>query len=138
MSLAEGVGDRVLNNLNTAYEERCRRLCEILQTEPRIQIDTIPLGGYFLWVTFSGIDDTTVFLEYCEGKGVKFLPGKRCDCLQEDNGALSGLPADACQKGARLCFADMDLTDIEQGAELLVTCYREYVTNSNKESASCL
>jgi 2-aminoadipate transaminase len=122
-SLSEGISDHVLTRLNTAYAERCRLLCQSLQTEAGIQIDTIPLGGYFLWVTFAGIDDTTAFLEYCDGRGVKFLPGKRCDTT----GAEGESPTSACQKWARLCFADLDVADIEKGSRLLLSCYREYL-----------
>jgi DNA-binding transcriptional MocR family regulator len=136
-SLAEGIGDRILNKLNAAYKERSRRLYEILQTEPGIQIDSIPLGGYFLWISFSGVDDTTTFVEYCESQGVKFLPGKRCDPLDEENSnaaAFSGLPPNECQKWARLCFADLDVEDLEDGAKLLISCYREYVADTKKGS----
>jgi DNA-binding transcriptional MocR family regulator len=125
-SLAEGIGDRVLNKLNIVYRERSRRLCEILQTEPGIQIDSIPLGGYFLWISFSGVDDTTAFVEYCESQGVKFLPGKRCDPLDEHANKFSGLPPNECKKWARLCFADLDVEDLEHGAKLLLSCYRDY------------
>ena len=131
ISLSEGIGDRVLKDLNTAYAKRCQALCDILQTEPGIQIDTIPLGGYFVWVTFSGIDDTAVFDEYCQSKGVKFLAGRRCDSLSSEDDKegeniwTCGLPANTCQKRARLCFADMDFDDLEQGARLLVSCYRD-------------
>lgn len=83
-----------------------------------------------MWITFSGIEDTAVFLEYCETKGVKFLPGQSCDSLEDDNDTTGGLLANTCKRGARLCFADMEFVDIERGAELLIACYREYILDS--------
>lgn len=101
-------------------------LCDILQTDSRIEIDTSPTGGYFLWVAFPGVN-TEEFLGICMMKGVKFLPGGRCDPFegQDSVSASSGLGHNEFNSHARLCFADMDLEEIEKGAKLLVLCFKE-------------
>jgi DNA-binding transcriptional MocR family regulator len=123
VSLTEGIGDRVLTKLNAAYKQRVKLLCDILQTDSRIEIGATPTGGYFLWVAFPGVM-AEEFLEICMRKGVKFLPGGRCDPF-ENASASSGLDHDEFHSHARLCFADMDLEEIESGAKLLVSCFQE-------------
>jgi DNA-binding transcriptional MocR family regulator len=126
ISLTEGIGDRVLNKLNSAYKQRVKLLCDILQTDSRIEIDTTPQGGYFVWVAFPGVA-TEEFLGICMREGVKFLPGGRCDPFkgEENVSASRGLDHNEFKSHARLCFADMDLEEIENGAKLLVLCYQE-------------
>jgi 2-aminoadipate transaminase len=139
IALAKGISDKVLDHLNESYKERCELLCDILKTEPGIQIDTVPRGGYFLWISFAGIVDAVVFSEYCEGMGLQFLPGSRCDPLKDGIGeTMSGLPMDACLHWARLCFADLDTADLERGAHLLISCYREYISRDVKENPETL
>lgn len=89
-------------------------------------MDTTPTGGYFLWVAFPGVD-TEEFLGICMREGVKFLPGGRCDPFEgeENISASSGLDPNEFKSHARLCFADMDLEEIENGAKLLVLCFQE-------------
>lgn len=120
-SLSETIGDRVLANLNAAFQERSERLCQILASDKGIRFDTKPLGGYFVWISFDGINDTGNFLSFCCERGVRFLPGERCDIdahKQESD----------CRRWARFCFADLDMDDLEKGASLVVQCYREYLT----------
>ena len=59
-------------------------------------------------------------------EGVKFLPGGRCDPFEgeETVSASRGLDHGEFNSHARLCFADMDLEEIEKGAKLLVLCYK--------------
>jgi 2-aminoadipate transaminase len=121
-SLMEGIGDRVLAKLNAAFQERSNLLCRILSADKGIHFDTKPLGGYFVWVSFDGIDDTGSFLSFCSERGVRFLPGERCDVGSDDD-----RDGGDCRRWARFCFADLDLDDLEKGAALVVQCYREYL-----------
>jgi 2-aminoadipate transaminase len=125
-SLSEGIGDRVLANLNTAFQERSNRLCQILSSDKGIHFDTKPLGGYFVWVSFDGINDTGSFLSFCSERGVRFLPGERCDVSHGDDNDSTTNFGD-CRRWARFCFADLELEDLEKGASLVVQCYREYL-----------
>ena len=157
VALLNGWCDKVLQKLCNAYEERSKLLVSILQEEPLIQIDTIPLGGYFIWITFtkklsssmpasSASDedkgnkyyyDAADVLKYCREHGqVNFLVGDRCDSFSTINEEeekksshiwyTSELPADCCQYSARLCFADLDLKDLKDGAKKLVSAFQEY------------
>ena len=83
------------------------------------------LKGYFLWVEFSNISSAEIFAVYCLDRGLKFMPGVRCDSVLEGF-EQSGQPKELCQHSARLCFADMDIIDVSDGAKLLVKLYREY------------
>lgn len=129
-SLSTGIGDRVLAKLNTAFRERSERLCQILQADEGIRLETRPLGGYFIWLTFDGVDDTKDLLELCSERGIRFLPGERCDVSGPNDAASSTL--NDCRRWARLCFADLDMEDIEKGAGLLLDCYREYLQTRSK------
>ena len=157
VALLNGWCDKVLQKLCNAYEERSKLLVSILQEEPLIQIDTIPLGGYFIWITFTKCSappvssttsdedkgnkyyyDAADVLKYCrEHAQVNFLVGDRCDSFSNINEEeekqkgsniwyTSELPADCCQYSARLCFADLDLKDLEDGARNLVRAFQEY------------
>jgi 2-aminoadipate transaminase len=125
IALKEGIADRVLLRLNEKYRDRSHELCDILKTEPRIQIDSIPKGGYFLWITFPPeVKSASVFLEFCKSKGLKFLSGERCDTFH----GLSGLGDSLlCNLSARLCFADMNVEDMRKGAKLLVSSFQEFM-----------
>ena len=152
VALLNGWCDKVLNKLVHAYQERTQLLVSILQTEPLIQIDTIPCGGYFVWITFTSSKDpyssdyyvALDVLNYCrELAQVNFLVGDRCDSftnIQHDSQGTNGnndddvarmmyeseLPPDCCQYSARLCFADLTLEDLEEGAKRLVSAFQEY------------
>eukprot|EP00531_Pseudo-nitzschia_arenysensis_P007519 CAMPEP_0116117666 /NCGR_PEP_ID=MMETSP0329-20121206/1693_1 /TAXON_ID=697910 /ORGANISM="Pseudo-nitzschia arenysensis, Strain B593" /LENGTH=473 /DNA_ID=CAMNT_0003611243 /DNA_START=142 /DNA_END=1563 /DNA_ORIENTATION=+ len=138
-ALEEGFQDRILERLNESYKERCQILCDVLQSEPGIQLCYRPTGGYFVWVDFldlpgvktlcdgsSGSDSpASVFARFCFDRGLKFMPGIKCDSVFESF-EQSKQPKELCQNSARLCFADMDLDDVEDGARMLVDLYREY------------
>jgi 2-aminoadipate transaminase len=124
-SLKSGIGDRVLATLNGAYQERSQMLCEILTSGEGIRLHRLPIGGYFVWVSFDGIADTTDFLEFCLERGIRFLPGVRCD-VTTPCGALELGESNSCRRYARFCFADLDLDDIKEGAHRVVECYRDY------------
>lgn len=129
----EGIQDHVLKNLNAAYKDRSQSLCRILDTEPGIEIANRPLGGFFLWVSFSNLPpgtDASTFAGYCLKRGLKFMPGVRCDSVINDC-TSSNVPHDLCKNSARLCFADMDVKDVEEGAKLLLQYFREYTSGSD-------
>ena len=243
VALQYGYCDEVLKKLLHAYQERSQVLIQILQSEPLISIDTIPVGGYFVWITFqkkkNSLDGlewngdnyyvASDVLKYCrEHAQVNFLVGETCDSsftenhqpsaaagtydkccwemLPEEAAAAatvlgytqntwdnaggspltddkawmelspeqkeaaetlgytksawdedksddesvdenikgssdgsrmvykSGLPADCCHYSARLCFADLGLKDLEEGAKRLVHAFQEY--HAMKTSAS--
>lgn len=147
-ALEEGFQDQILERLNASYKDRCRILCDILETaEPSsIRIRCRPTGGYFVWVDFldlpaaaaettrvvgssteEGADNSpaSLFARYCLARGLKIMPGIKCDsvfdCFEQ-----SGQPKELCQNSARLCFADMDVNDIADGARLLIQLHKEY------------
>jgi DNA-binding transcriptional MocR family regulator len=136
-SMTHGYNDAVLAKLQAALQQRSRLLVEILSLEPGIGIDTIPLGGYFVWISFQGVHDTSQLLEYCLKRGVGFLSGSRCNISirsgnndNDEHGNVmdnSNDDTDYCQQWARLCFADLDMQQLKEGATLLVSCYRDYL-----------
>eukprot|EP00536_Pseudo-nitzschia_multiseries_P002562 jgi/Psemu1/183704/e_gw1.34.173.1 len=134
-ALEEGFQDRILKRLNESYKDRCEALCNILESEPGIQIHCRPMGGYFVWVDFldlpqaeNEVSDSpaSLFAKYCLDRGLKFMPGVKCDLVM-DCFEQSQQPKELCGSSARLCFADMDRNDVTDGAKLLVQLYREYV-----------
>jgi len=146
-ALEEGFQDQILERLNESYKERCKILCNVLESEPGIRISYRPNGGYFVWVDFLGLPEAettteigvgvdvggkdgtdspaSVFARYCFERGLKFMPGIKCDSVSECF-EQSGQPKELCQSSARLCFADMDIDDVWDGARLLIELYREY------------
>ena len=147
-ALEEGFQDRILEGLNESYRERCRILCDVLESEPGIEIHSRPTGGYFLWVDFLDLpgaetqvdgdcgedSPASLFARLCFGRGLKFMPGIKCDSVVECF-EQSGQPKDLCQYSARLCFADMDVDDVGDGALLLIELYREYTGKKLHPSA---
>ncbi len=117
--------DRVLQRLRDQYQQRCTLLCEILEREPSIHLACRPTGGYFVWIKLPNIRNqqaASKFLEFCMNHGVRFMPGTSCDA-----GPVRKDDEDCLHSYARLCFAKMDLKDIEQGAELFLQCLRSYI-----------
>ena len=137
-SLSKGYSDKVLVKLNAAYRERSQRLVQALSSEPGIQLDTVPLGGYFIWVTFRGVDDATDFLKRCTKHGVRFLPGSRCNVgnSSSDKEAKKEDQNDDCRRCARLCFADLDTERLETGAARLIAAYRDYLQRKSQQTQS--
>jgi 2-aminoadipate transaminase len=126
--LKTGLEDRtvdcVLTRLRAQYQHRCNLLCDILQSEPAIQLVYRPVGGYFVWLRFperlGHVDD---FLRFCLERCVNFMPGPLCDACPE------GASAAHLQSYARLCFAKMDAADVEEGAKVLLESYRSYMVS---------
>jgi len=119
-ALETRLADEVLNKLNAAYCKRVELLVGILLQDDRLEIAVKPLGGYFVWIRLFSNELTTLkasdFLDYCCERGISFLPGDRCD--PSNSGSLS--------QCIRLCFADLDETDLKDGAELFVLLYRRF------------
>ena len=129
-SLKSGISDRVLAKLNASYRERSQILCEILTSGDGIHLHRMPIGGYFVWVSFDGITDTSDFLEFCVERGIRFLPGVRCDVTTLSSSSLEfENESNFCRRYARFCFADLDLDDIQEGANRVLKCFRDYVTH---------
>jgi 2-aminoadipate transaminase len=125
-SLKLGIGDRVLAKLNSSFRERSQKLCEILAAGDGIHVHRVPVGGYFIWVSFDGVADTSDFLAFCDERGVRFLPGARC-VVTSDSLLKPDESSSSCHRYARFCFADLDLDDIEKGANLVLECYHEFL-----------
>jgi DNA-binding transcriptional MocR family regulator len=133
-ALASGQVDRVLTKLQDSYRIRSQLLCDILllRVDDKAQIRAFrPIGGYFVWIQFPvAMGHVADFLDYCRPR-VNFMPGPQCDAVDDTvittgygdaaNGAL------LLSSFARLCFADMDIGDLEAGAHLLLAKFRAYM-----------
>lgn len=119
-ALETRLADDALDKLNAAYQKRVDILVGILEQDLRLEVVVKPLGGYFLWIRLFAKEHQFLqaadFLEYCLSRGISFLPGDQCD--PSKSGSLSQF--------ARLCFADLDETDLRIGAQLFVSLYREF------------
>jgi DNA-binding transcriptional MocR family regulator len=114
------MADKILENLQASYRDRVERLVNKLKSEPRIEIVCRPLGGYFLWIKLPEGVISENFLSFCRDK-VTFMPGVRCDPTNnEDDKRIY-------ESHARLCFADLSVEHLEQGADELVLCLRKYM-----------
>lgn len=120
-ALETRIADNILQKLNLAYRDRVALLVDIIEQEPRLKIVVKPLGGYFLWIQLFTQKQECLhasdFLDYCRERGISFLPGDRCD--PSNSNTLS--------QYARLCFTDLDESDLRDGAELFVTLYRRFL-----------
>lgn len=105
--LESGLATKVLTNLREAYQHRANLLCDILE-EVNIPVCVRPTGGYFLWIELP-VNNVTEFAEYCLDRDIKFLPGRSCDPFEGQE----------CAQYGRLCFADLPLSDLEEGARKL-------------------
>ena len=120
-ALELGISDKILQKLNVAYRDRVAVLVDILEQEPRLRIVVKPLGGYFIWIQLFAQEQECLqasdFLDYCRERGITFLLGDCCD--PSNSTTLS--------QYARLCFTDLDESDLREGAELFVTLYRRFL-----------
>jgi 2-aminoadipate transaminase len=115
--LESGLATQVLTNLQASYQHRSTLLCDILQEE-NIRVCVRPSGGFFVWIELP-VDNVVDFSQYSLDHGVKFLPGVSCDHF---GGA-------DCAPYGRLCFADLTLADLEQGARKFGSILREFNAN---------
>lgn len=122
-ALTSHVADDVLSKLKREYKLRSEILCSLLGTERRITVVNRPLGGYFLWIKFPECVDSEKLLEFCKGR-VKFLPGVRCDIASDLDDETD---YQLFTSHARLCFADLDVKDLESGVIVLIECFQDYM-----------
>jgi 2-aminoadipate transaminase len=130
--LSSGTVDRVLQRLRTQYRERCNLLCDKLEHELAIKLICRPTGGYFIWIRFpcSMKGTTNSFLEYCLEHGVRFMPGHRCDsCPVESSLTDTNNGTIPLHSYARLCFAKLNSSEIEEGAKKFIDCFHSYMTS---------
>ena len=137
IALTNGVADEVLNGLIKSYQKRAQMLVTALSVEPDIRVVHVPQGGYFVWIAFPEWLDTRELLNTCHHR-VTFLPGPRCNAIpttitttinQNDT-------HHSFQNFARLCFADLDESDLVTGAQRLIEAYRAYAKNEQKNLPS--
>ena len=137
-ALVDRIADNYLKKLNKEYADRARKICAILREEERIVLPNgCPTGGYFLWVRFPQDVNSEEFLEFCvdHGTDVRFRPGALCDAFanhldgeeQISNDEASGVASTSFQSYARLCFADLDTRDLEDGSRELVKAFKMYM-----------
>ena len=137
-ALVDRIADNYLKKLNKEYADRARKICTILQEEERIVLPNgCPTGGYFLWARFPQDVNSEEFLEFCVDRGtdVRFRPGALCDAFtnyldgedQISNDEASGVASSSFQSYARLCFADLDTRDLEDGSRELVKAFKMYM-----------
>ncbi|KAL9182576.1 hypothetical protein ACHAXT_013228 [Thalassiosira profunda] len=132
-AIESGLLDRYLDKLKAEYAERHGLMCKMLEEEPRLTIlaqDSPRAGGYFIWVAFPLEVNSADFLAYSlEHHGVKFMAGTRCDPFATDKGA-SGMAIQSC---ARLCFADLDRSELITAASTFIEAFRSFMTSIEYE-----
>jgi DNA-binding transcriptional MocR family regulator len=125
-ALTTGVADDVLHRLCSEYQQRANILCDILQKDGRIHIPYVPQGGYFVWVEFpAAVKDVSTFLKYC-GDEIHFMIGSRCNLVGDVSDELLT---------ARLCFADMDESDLKEGTMLLLKKLSSFLRHPKVEGS---
>src|SRR5258706_10203831 len=106
--LADGALERHLPTIVAAYAEKCRALCDALETR---MVDKIefhrPAGGMFVWARLADGRDASAYLQACIANNVMFVPGV---AFYKDNVDRASL---------RLSFAAPGVSDIETGVERL-------------------
>jgi hypothetical protein len=71
--------------------------------------------------------DVSSFFEYCQPE-LDFMTGPRCDASSTTVAAPSREGGEVpLTSYARLCFAFLDLVDLELGAKLLIERFRTYM-----------
>jgi len=130
-ALVLGVVDSFLRKLQRSYCDQACMVGEILTREPRIQVlQQPPIGGYFVWIQFPPEVDSKAFLQVLKStQDVSFLPGSECDPFSESTieDKTSGLASNDFRSCARLCFADLDATELREGVTRLVTAFQQYL-----------
>lgn len=140
-ALVDRIADSYLRKLNKEYADRARMVCAILQEDERIVLPNgCPTGGYFLWVKFLRDVDSEEFLKFCDAQNtdVRFRPGALCDAFannldgeeRNENDEASGVTTTSFRSYARLCFADLDERDLEQGSRELVKAFKMFLVGN--------
>lgn len=141
------------NNNNDIIQEQEQQQ---QQRQRIIEVVSKPTGGYFMWIKFVissdnnnndakkkpiTIIDSEEFLQYCidRKKPIKFMPGTRCDPLFDDNveeliTTTEKTTEEELSQYGRLCFADLDVSDLKEGATKLILCFKEYISYINNNT----
>jgi 2-aminoadipate transaminase len=121
LALQQRVCDNVLEKLCRAYSERANLLMSILAKDSRLLVPCPARGGYFLWLVLPF--PAASFLEYCQPE-ISFMLGSRCSAMSHKSASDPGQYE--LDRSVRLCFAYMDMKDLKEGAELLVTMFNTF------------
>ncbi|CAB1074382.1 Transcriptional regulator, GntR family domain / Aspartate aminotransferase (EC [Olavius algarvensis Delta 1 endosymbiont] len=110
-----GLLEKQLTKLKTVYNERKIALSNALR---ELLPDTVrfvePEGGFFIWLEFADLIDTSQLLAAARRLKVGFLPGINFS----SRGALKNC--------ARLSFAYFDVPELEEGARRLARAVNDY------------
>ncbi len=105
--------DDIINKHLTYLKSNCEIMLEFLGQFNNIQYIK-PSGGYFLWVIFKTINNTTDFLKICEKNKVKFHPGIKFSTEKDFNNSI------------RLSFSYYNSNDLIIGLERLMDSVVKY------------
>ena len=118
--LEDGNMDKYLDDTKNRLSKRCEVLSENLSEFSFIK----PNGGYFIWIKLPF--DSIKFLQYCQGKKVKFHTGNKFS----SNGQMRDF--------IRLSFSFYDYEGLKTGANRLSECFEYYKNNYSKINVSIL
>ncbi|KIL46649.1 hypothetical protein KP77_27760 [Jeotgalibacillus alimentarius] len=97
-----------LQSCRAVYNAKCRTMTDALAAHMPSNVSwTKPDGGYFIWLTATGVD-TAELLNKATKAGVSYIPGKHF-CLEQEYG----------QDKLRLSFSAAGEEEIEQGVRRL-------------------
>jgi DNA-binding transcriptional MocR family regulator len=109
--LDSGAQEAHLRRLRAVYSSRARALAGSLRE--RLGVETAPpAGGFFLWASLPGVEDTAALLPAARAAGVTFAPGGR---FSVDGGQRDRL---------RLSFSYYDPGQLEEGVHRLAEAVR--------------
>jgi 2-aminoadipate transaminase len=75
----------------------------------------LPRGGFFLWITLRGVEESASLLPHCAAAGVTFVPGSEF------------YPDHRPSPSLRLGFTTLSREDLLKGAERLGRVLRETI-----------
>ncbi len=105
--------DQIISKHINYLQSNCNIMIEYLEQFNHIEFIK-PQGGYFLWLQFKTIKNTTDFLKICEKNKVKFHPGIK-------------FTTDSNMKNCiRLSFSYYSSIDLIVGLERLMDCVKKY------------
>ncbi len=105
--------DEIINKHLSYLKSNCQIMTEFLDQFSNIHYIK-PSGGYFLWIVFKTINNTTDFLKTCEKNRVKFHPGIKFSTESDFNECI------------RLSFSYYNSDDLIVGLERLMDSVIKY------------
>ena len=105
--------DGIIESIVGYLETNCTIMLEYMEQFNNI-VYTKPKGGYYIWLKFKNINDTSEFLKYCEKSKVRFHPGMK---FSDDNMHKSFI---------RLSFSYYNPSELITGLERLMDCVTRY------------